>query len=107
MCHQCRYNTNCSNSFEYHLHGHLVSKRVALWNKNMRACLEAYRCPCGFVLNSVSDNGANASTGNKVAAHLSQCEYKYCQFQPIVNVANEQEYSTHQQPSVTFSSSSS
>ena len=77
-CHQCRYNTNCSNSFEYHLHGHLVSKRQALWNKVIKIKTEEYRCPCGFYINSTRDNNQNADTGNKVAAHLMKCEYKYC-----------------------------
>lgn len=78
-CHQCRYNTNCSNSFEYHLHGHLVSKRVALWNKVIKTNTEDYTCLCGFHLNSTKDNNYNANTGNLVAAHLMKCEYKYCQ----------------------------
>lgn len=77
-CHQCKYNTNCSNSFEYHLHGHLVNKRVALWNKLIRIKTEEYKCPCGFILSSTKDNNSNANTGNKVAAHLMKCEYKYC-----------------------------
>jgi len=77
-CHQCRYNTNCSNSFEYHLHGHLVSKRVALWNKVIKTPTEEYRCQCGFYINSTKDNNYNANTGNKVAAHLMKCEFKHC-----------------------------
>ncbi len=77
-CHQCRYNTNCSNSFEYHLHGHLVSKRIALWNKVIKTTTEEYRCQCGFYINSTKDNNLNANTGNKVAAHLMKCEFKYC-----------------------------
>ncbi len=77
-CHQCKYNTNCSNSFEYHLHGHLVSKRVAMWNKVLKTNTEDYKCPCGFVFNSSKDNNFNANTGNKVAAHMLKCEYKYC-----------------------------
>ncbi len=77
-CHQCKYNTNCSNSFEYHLHGHLVSKRVAMWNKVLKTKTEEYRCPCGFVYNSTKHNKLNANTGNKVAAHMLKCEYKYC-----------------------------
>jgi hypothetical protein len=83
-CHQCFYNTSCSKSFEYHLHGHLVSKRVALWNKNLttKTC-EIFKCPCGFTINSNKDNNSNADTGNKVAAHLMQCEYKYCDFKSI------------------------
>lgn len=77
-CHQCKYNTNCSNSFEYHLHGHLVSKRVAMWNKVLTTPLEEYKCRCGFSLNSTRDNACNANTGNKVADHMMKCEYKYC-----------------------------
>ena len=79
-CHQCLYNTNCSKSFEFHLHGHLDKKRVALWNKPVKTDAEVYKCPCGFRINAALDNGSDANTGNKVAAHLLQCEYKYCKF---------------------------
>jgi hypothetical protein len=62
----------------------LVSKRVALWNKNLKTkTCEIFKCPCGFTINSNKDNNSNADTGNKVAAHLMQCEYKYCDFKSI------------------------
>jgi hypothetical protein len=79
-CHQCYYNTNCSKSFEFHLHGHLVKKRVALWNKVVKNSVEEYRCPCGFKLNAALDKSACGDTGNKFAAHLMNCEFKYCHF---------------------------
>ena len=82
-CHQCFYNTSCSNSFEYHLHGHLDKKRVALWNKPVKTETELYKCPCGFKINSDKDNNRDANTGNKVAAHLLQCSYKYCTFSNV------------------------
>ncbi|CAF0707489.1 unnamed protein product [Brachionus calyciflorus] len=79
-CHQCKYNTGCSKSFEFHLHGHLVRKRVALWNKSQQIELQEYKCPCGFTLNSEKDNKSKSNTGNKVAEHLLNCEYKYCYY---------------------------
>ena len=79
-CHQCFYNTSCSKSFEYHLHGHLDKKRTALWNKPIKTQAELYKCPCGFKINSDLDNNFDASTGNMVAAHLLKCKYKYCKF---------------------------
>lgn len=84
-CHQCKYNTKCSKSFEFHLHGHLKNKRVALWNKQMKSKLELYNCPCGFKINSAVDNNSQANTGNKIAEHLLNCEYKYCYFQSNEN----------------------
>jgi len=77
-CHQCFYNTACSKAFEFHLHGHLDKKRVALWNKPVKTETELYTCPCGFTINSSVDNNCNANTGNKVATHLLHCNFKYC-----------------------------
>jgi hypothetical protein len=79
-CHQCFYNTACSKAFEFHLHGHLDKKRVALWNKPVKTSTELYKCPCGFKINSSVDNNDNANTGNKVASHLLSCNFKYCKF---------------------------
>ena len=98
-CHQCLYNTNCSKSFEFHLHGHLVKKRVALWNKPVKTNAEVYNCPCGFKINAALDNNNDANTGNKVAAHLLQCDYKYCKFSfseesPAADETNEMKPAT-------------
>lgn len=57
----------------------MFKKRQALWNKSAKTELEIYRCPCGFAINSETDNRSSADTGNKVAAHLLDCTYKYCQ----------------------------
>lgn len=70
------------------MHGHLVRKRVALWNKYQKTPLEEYNCPCGFRLNSEKDNKSNSNTGNIVADHLTNCEYKYC-FYKSENDVNE------------------
>lgn len=72
-CHQCFYNTSCSRSFEFHLHGHLNKKRSALWNKQIATKFEEYSCRCGFVVRSSS-----VCIGNKIAEHLNHCEFKYC-----------------------------
>ena len=71
------------------MHGHLVSKRVALWNKVIKTRTEEYRCPCGFYINSTIDNNFNANTGNKVAAHLLKCDFKFCQVLIDDEVENE------------------
>lgn len=76
VCHQCYYNTSCSRSFEFHLHGHLNKKRTALWNKNVNTGYDEYSCPCGFQLSSTT--GKSSSIANKIADHLNICEYKYC-----------------------------
>lgn len=76
-CHQCFYNTSCSNSFEFHLHGHLNKKRAALWTKPLTSKFEGYKCPCGYSVKSSTSSGGS-SLGNKVAEHLNHCEYKYC-----------------------------
>lgn len=73
------------------MHGHLVRKRIALWNKSQKIPLEEYNCPCGFELNSKKDNKSNSNTGNRVAEHLSNCEYKYC-FYKSENDVNEDVY---------------
>jgi hypothetical protein len=96
-CHQCYYNTNCSRAFEYHLHGHLVSKRTALWNKSLKNQYEKYECPCGFTIDSqlkvknsdnqltINNNKLDFDIGNKIADHLINCEYKYCNITTVVD----------------------
>jgi hypothetical protein len=64
---------------------------VALWNKRGHIGLEEYKCQCGFSLNSVSDNGSNANTGNKVAEHLMHCEFKSCHFKSDAKEESESE----------------
>jgi hypothetical protein len=81
-CHQCFYNTNCSKSFEFHLHGHLDKKRVALWNKKLQPHAEFYKCACGFETQSCkTDSYMNADVGNRVALHLLKCEHKYVKYE--------------------------
>jgi hypothetical protein len=81
-CHQCFYNTNCSKAFEFHLHGHLDKKRVALWSKKLPPQTELYKCACGFqVQSSKADSHLNADVGNRVASHLLKCEHKYVKYE--------------------------
>ena len=49
-----------------------------MWNKSQKIELEEYNCPCGFSLNSDKDNNSNSNSGNKVAEHLLNCDYKFC-----------------------------
>jgi hypothetical protein len=59
----------------------LDKKRVALWNKpttlrtSPQPAIEVYECPCGFRIQNEA-----VDTGNKVAAHLLECNFKYCEF---------------------------
>jgi hypothetical protein len=66
-CHQCRYGTFCSKSYEFHLHAHLVSKRNALWNK-LHKDDYLYKCECSFETND----------GNLMALHMLNCDKKTC-----------------------------
>jgi predicted Zn-ribbon and HTH transcriptional regulator len=66
-CHQCKYNTFCSKSFEYHLYKHLKSTRIALWNRSL-IDYHFYECECSFKCNN----------GNQMAEHHLNCDYKSC-----------------------------
>jgi hypothetical protein len=87
-CHQCYYNTSCSKAFEYHLHGHLAKKRIALWNKIVKSEFEEYRCACGYFISASKSNNYRGDIGNQVAAHLTTCTNKQIKVNLNGNLTN-------------------